>query len=208
MKNSALSTLVLLLCFFVGTSFAVEVTVFGPAKYLRTTGQPNIYTGTFPAIMGKGKLILENGDATGKNRISSALIYVNGKQILGPNVFNQQVYNLEVPVTLTGNNLISVELRSKSGSYVTVQIKQIIPGDGAAFVRPEGGVVTVTDVSSPIIGTSVIIPTNSLSSESLITISKIDNPPPHSDWTEFNRPSNKFLFNYSPSRFCTSKNPK
>ncbi len=81
MKRAVWVTLFLLLGLFISTSFAVEVTVFGPNKYLRTGGQPNVYSDTFPWITGNGKLILTNGTDGGKNRISSAIISVNGKQV-------------------------------------------------------------------------------------------------------------------------------
>lgn len=55
---------------FVGTSFAGEINVFGPKKYVRTKGKPVVYTDTFSALSvpAKGKIIIKNGDEDGSNR--------------------------------------------------------------------------------------------------------------------------------------------
>lgn len=118
----------MLICIFFSTSFAAEGTLFGPNKYLRTSGAPNVYTDTFSAITGEGRLIVKNGSWDGENRIvdaiSSASIYVNGQQIFGPSDFNQQVYLLEKPVNLSENNTISIELASSPGSYLNIEVRE------------------------------------------------------------------------------------
>ncbi len=128
MKKTILVTLCLLLGLFVSTAFAVEVTVLGPNQYLRTSGAPDVYTDTFSAIPGEGRLIVNNGAADGEHRItdaiSSAVILVNGVQIFGPSDFNQQVYLLEIPVNLADSNSISVELASGPGSYLTIEVRE------------------------------------------------------------------------------------
>ena len=124
MKKIVFITLCLIIGLFVSTTFAVEVIVFGPNQYLRTTGAPNVFTDTFSAIPKEGKLIINNGDEDGNYRISSAKVFLNGKQLFGTKDFNQQVYNLEASVNLFENNSISVELRSKPGSYLTIEVIQ------------------------------------------------------------------------------------
>ena len=86
MFKRSIFTLSLLLCVFLGTSFAVEVTLFGPNQYLRTKGAPNQFSDTFPGILGDGKLIIQNGDENGKHRISSATIKLNGEVVLSRKV--------------------------------------------------------------------------------------------------------------------------
>jgi len=49
-------------------------TLFGPKKYIRTTGKPNVYRDSFLANPGKGWLIILNGEENGERRISSAII--------------------------------------------------------------------------------------------------------------------------------------
>jgi hypothetical protein len=131
MKRSILITTSLLIGLFVSVSFASEITSFGAKQYVRTTGKPNVYNDTFPGIVGQGKFIIKNGDANGKNRVSSASIIVNGRQVLGPNSFNQKVYNIVVPVNLAENNTISVDLRSGPGGYLTIRVVQEAEGEVA-----------------------------------------------------------------------------
>ena len=123
MKKQVLVLIFLLLGLFVGESFAVEVTVFGPKQYLRTAGSKDVYANTFSAIPGEGKLIVRNGNQSGERRVidavSSAVVTVNGEQIFGPNDFNKQVYYLEAPINLGEDNSISIELASEPDSYIT-----------------------------------------------------------------------------------------
>ena len=124
MKKTILIALFLFLNLFLGTSSAVDVTLFGPKQYLRTTGSANIYTDTFSAIAGEARLIVNNGDWDGNQRItdaiSSASVVVNGQEIFGPSDFNKQVYSLEAVINLLEENSISVELTSNPGSYLTI----------------------------------------------------------------------------------------
>ncbi len=131
MKKSILITLFLFLSLFLGTSFAVEVTMFGPNQYLRSTGSPDVYTDTFSAIVGEARLIVKNGKWDGSQRItdaiSSASVAVNGVEIFGTDDFNQQVYLLESPINVAEDNSISVELASNPGSYITIEVAQEVP---------------------------------------------------------------------------------
>lgn len=117
--------------------------LLGPKKYQRTSGSPNTYTDTFQAAAGSGSLIIHNGDSAGNNRVSSAVIYLNGKTIFSPSDFNQKVYNLQKSVQLnSGTNAIVIELRSKPGSYITVAVVDMrsidltitSPSDGASVI--------------------------------------------------------------------------
>jgi hypothetical protein len=98
--------------------------VFGPKQYTRTTGKPQTVTdsfehcGTMPC-----QIVVVNGDGTAKNRISSATIGLNGKQVVSPNDFNQKVSQIVKPVTLADQNQLAVKLASKPGSFVTVGLQ-------------------------------------------------------------------------------------
>jgi len=115
-------TLSRLIIFLSPQEAQADVSAFGPKKYVRTTGNPNVFTDTFPATAGGGKLIVLNGDENGQHRISSAVIQFNGNQIFGPNDFNQNIYRLERNITLAPGNTLKVELRSSPNSHLTIQI--------------------------------------------------------------------------------------
>jgi len=129
MKKSFIIAAALILGVCITTASAVEVTRFGPKQYDRTTGKPNSYTDTFAAsgAIGGGKLIIENGAVNGDNRVSSAVISLNGQQVFGPSAFNQNVGHLEAPINLLDTNTLTAELRSKPGSYLAVRATQNIP---------------------------------------------------------------------------------
>ena len=128
MKKTFILTLCLILGVFAGTLFAAEVTLFGPIQYVRTTGAPDVFTNSFFAISELGMLIVKNGAIDGNNRItdaiSSASVYLNGEQIFGPSDFTQNVYLLQAPVNLNESNSITVQIGSRPGSYLTIEIKQ------------------------------------------------------------------------------------
>jgi hypothetical protein len=129
MKKVFIIAMALILGICITAASAVEVTRFGPKQYNRTTGKPNTYTDTFSASgsIGGGKLIVENGAANEDNRVSSAVISLNGKEVFGPSAFNQNVGHLEAPLNLLDTNTLAVELRSKPGSYLTIRVTQGIP---------------------------------------------------------------------------------
>jgi hypothetical protein len=115
--------------------------VFGPQTYTRTTGAPNQYTTTFTApswIVSPYDLHIVNGDANGKNRISSATIALNGVQIAGPSDFNQNVATLDFSVTLQASNTLQVTLASKPGSYLTINVA----GTNGDHTPPQINIVT------------------------------------------------------------------
>ena len=88
MKKITLIILILFFGLFSATSFAAEITVFGPEKYIKVEEPPlvseegafleedvpTIYTTSFRAIEGTGQLVVINGDDKIKHRISSAEI--------------------------------------------------------------------------------------------------------------------------------------
>ena len=127
--------------------------VFGPQTYTRTTGAPNEYTTTFTApswIISPFNLHIVNGDASGKNRISSATIALNGVQIAGPSDFNENVATIDRSVTLQATNTLQVTLASKPGSYLTVNVY----GTNGDHTAPQIGIVTpaagsYTNTASP-----------------------------------------------------------
>jgi hypothetical protein len=102
-------------------SAASTTPVFGPKQYTRMAGPPQTLTDTFEHCgTAPCQIVVANGDGTGKNRISSASIGLNGKQVVSPNDFNQKVSQIVKPVTLADQNQLTVRLASKPGSFVTV----------------------------------------------------------------------------------------
>lgn len=114
-------TLALMLPF----SVAAETTpVFGPMQYTRTAGKPQTFTETFENCgTASCQIVVTNGNADGSNRVSSASIFLNGSQIVGPKDFNQQVDEIVVPVVLADQNQLEIRLASKPKSFLIVDVQ-------------------------------------------------------------------------------------
>jgi hypothetical protein len=115
----------LLLVPFSFVSLGDTFAVFGPEDFIRGTGKPVAQTRTFSVFNPQcaATLRIDNGGLHGQYaRVSSAVITLNGVQVVGPSDFNQNVAVIEKPVTLASDNELVVELRSKPGSGITLQI--------------------------------------------------------------------------------------
>jgi hypothetical protein len=106
------------------------LTVFGPRRFARTTGAPNQYVEQFALPAGATSpytLHIQNGEPGGSNRISSAIVKLNGIDVLKPNDLNQNVAGLDRTVTLAANNQLDVRLESEPGSYLIIDISVALP---------------------------------------------------------------------------------
>lgn len=154
----ALMSILLGLALFPPPCFAtdVEVTIFGPKQYLRTTNNPfNSYSDSFRGVRGKGKAIIQNGDGTGNNRVSNALVLINGVPIYGVGNFFPMPFApaktyqpgsiLETPIQMDENNQILVLLAGEPGSYLTIQAAAEITPDATStqVIGIAGGTVSV-----------------------------------------------------------------
>jgi hypothetical protein len=107
-------------------SSAATFTVFGPKDYSRSAGKPTTASSSF-SVLNPGTFYVVHVYNGGKNgqfpdRASSSVIGLNGVEVVGPSDFNQQVWHIERPVGLLGNNELTVEIRSKPGSGMTIEI--------------------------------------------------------------------------------------
>ncbi len=108
---------------FPSYSFAQLLPLFGPTKYERTTGAPNVFNDSFPACNTGAtyKLIIENGEA-GKDRISSGAISLNGQEIVRQNYFSQKIEKIEKTVSLQTENTLTIKLASGPGGFIRVSV--------------------------------------------------------------------------------------
>jgi RHS repeat-associated protein len=169
---------------FISQLFAQSsVTVFGPRVFERSTGQPVTVVVNFSVgadAISPFVMHLMNGKANGDNRVSSATIKLNGTQIFSPSDFNQQVYQIDRSVTLTGNNILEVRLASKPGSYLTLNITaNSVAAPVITIYTPPADIitsqyqVTVTGKVEGIAGTMATINNNPLTLASDGTFSAI-----------------------------------
>jgi len=54
--------------------------------------------------------------------VSSTIVTLNGVQVIGANNFNQNVAEVDVPVTLQASDTLSVQVRGQPGGILTIQV--------------------------------------------------------------------------------------
>jgi len=115
---------VLPLCWLLPAA-AQDTPAYGPLTFTRDAGPPDTFTASFQHC-GSGQqcqIVVTNGNADGSNRITSASISLNGVEIAGPSDFKKHVAQIVKPVSLAADNELIVTLRSKPGSFITVEIE-------------------------------------------------------------------------------------
>jgi hypothetical protein len=108
-----------------GSSWAGEFTVFGPERFVRLTAAPQVEHRAFSILNPGAKYFLRitNGaPGLDVNLISSAVITLNGVQVVKPRSFNQSVTTIETAIKPLLQNDLAIEVRSAPGAEITVQI--------------------------------------------------------------------------------------
>lgn len=174
MKRIVLTASLFLGCMSLSNAWAaVDLTLF-EQDFLRGKGKPDSFAESFVAQEQQARVIISNGGENGSKKVSSASVVLNGKKIVGPRDFNQKVSVQEFTVDLLGENTLAVELSSKPGSSLHVQVIQEIDADAAAVVGPEGGMVAVEDAGSPIYGAKIEVPAGALDEDIVLTMKEKD----------------------------------
>ncbi len=121
-KPGFILMLLLVVCPIASTASALEV--IAEARFESVRGKPLQEELRFSS-QGYEEIVLavQNGAEDGTDRVSSAVISLNGVKVLQPSDFSQKVANLQrviVPHEL--ENVLSVSVRSKPDGYLFVQI--------------------------------------------------------------------------------------
>ncbi len=107
-----------------GHAAAADMWPFGPQRYERGNAAPAASVAQFAARAGAARLIVDNGDPSGGNRVSSAVIVLNGDEVVRTSDLNQGVAKVEREVVLSAENALRVELRGRPGGHLTIRVVQ------------------------------------------------------------------------------------
>ena len=122
--------ILLFVAFFVAQEcFAAgDLALFGPKRYERAQGKPWVFTDTFngcATTASQALLRVRNGSSK-ESSLSSALITLNGTNVLAESDFKNQTLLLERTVTVRpGQNILAVQLKSggqKETPFLVVEI--------------------------------------------------------------------------------------
>ena len=98
-------------------------TVYGPQRFTRDSGSPVNVVENFSIPTNAAApftILVANGAPSGSNRVSNAIIKLNGTSLYTSDDFNQNVASLTSTVTLAATNTLEVKLSSAPGSYLTI----------------------------------------------------------------------------------------
>jgi len=122
MKKTGFILMLLVACSLASTASALEV--IAEARIESATGEP-VQEGLRFWSQGYEGIVLnvQNGTEDGSNRVSSAVVSLNGVKVLSPADFNQKVAELQRSIAPHDQeNILTVNLRSNPGGYLLVQI--------------------------------------------------------------------------------------
>ena len=130
----------------------VTAPVLGPEKYERFTGKPSLERTNFQ-IPTNGELcvMVTNGlhDPPHGHRVSAAWIRIDGTVVVGPDPFSQVTAGIKQAFPIkAGDHELSVELASKPGSFLTVEIRLLAEDSDPpeVVIEPANGSTMSTDM--------------------------------------------------------------
>lgn len=147
----------LIIFLLTGASPAISGTfnVFGPQVFQREKGSPVLVSASFNVLNPNVPytLVVHNGGLQDNTEtgelVSSSVIFLNGKQIIGPDDFNQNVTRITEPVVLAAQNELQVEVRGKPGGLIAIEITGVDEEPPAlAIISPvNGATLNTSDVT-------------------------------------------------------------
>ncbi|MEW8144030.1 MAG: Ig-like domain-containing protein, partial [Candidatus Thiodiazotropha endolucinida] len=106
-------------------TFAGSLSLLENTAFIRDKGKPKVETIQFDGQPGSQfQLVLYNGGADNQYcRITSAVILLNDQPVFSPSDFKQKTHQLIQAVNIESTNSLSVELRSKPGCAIEINVK-------------------------------------------------------------------------------------
>ena len=105
------------------------VTVFGPRRFTRKSGQSTNFTERFslpPGVDVTFSMRVDNGAPDGTKRVTGALIRLNDVEIVSPQEFNETVAAVTRSGRLEQNNTLEIRLTGPKDSFITITITAFV----------------------------------------------------------------------------------
>ncbi len=130
MKKNHSVAFLLLLILLATRAIAFGGSIYGPEKFLRSKGKPEVYTESITATAGGGTLVVKISHKSlkkGCHRVTRAFIKLNGRVVMSPWDFKKKASRIMLPIRLLGENRMEVKLMGQPGSYLTIELFQASP---------------------------------------------------------------------------------
>jgi hypothetical protein len=118
-------------------------------------------------------LRVQNGDADGRLRASSAVISINSVEVVSPSALNQQVGSLERDVQLRLINDVAVQIKSAPGSVVSFAVSgrratpDAVLDENQSKISSDGGTMSLGELAS------LTLPSQSAMRPTQVTLAKV-----------------------------------
>ena len=148
-----------------------KLLVFGPQIYTRSPGEPQKIVKTFSVKNPQGKFTLHIQSVERRpGKMGSAVIELNGVQVIGPAEFQKDVVTITKPIKLQKQNKVAVEVQSEPETWVMVSILSPERPSAKGMVGPLGGTVSLKGLAS------VIFPAGAFKTNTPVTVSVTTSP--------------------------------
>jgi len=128
-------------------------TFYGPTQFTRTKGAPDLFSQSISTRGYTGPFVLtvQNGATDGSSRVTNGHVTLGGVALLGPSDFSTSASGWSIPVTLGDSATLQVELKGKSGTYLTISLAgmqharfcPVATGDGFGYQTLQGAIDSV-----------------------------------------------------------------
>jgi hypothetical protein len=131
----------LLFSVFVASSFAVDLSLYGPEAHVLDSKKQYRYTTTFNSMAEQagyitGNLLVWNGEPDGSHQVKKAHIWVNGRLVFKPIYLKKKGDVIRIPLpNLKTENTLKIKIKGNRGSYLTIQVAETGP-TGPIFSGP------------------------------------------------------------------------
>ncbi|HEV8342197.1 MAG TPA: hypothetical protein VGR30_07485 [Candidatus Binatia bacterium] len=155
-----------------------QTIIFGPETFSRGAGEPQRVVKNFSLNSPLQDFTISVQSGEGRHgRASSAIVELNGTQVIGPNDFSKQVDLITKPASLVqGHNTLALELRSEAGTSVIVTILGRFPSVNQT-VPHTGGSVNLNGLAL------VTFPKGAFSGAQTVTVTATNSPAVHEDFS-------------------------